>query len=1038
MIIKTTQQAGDVVVNYITKRERICSSSCVINRRINRLVLRHFKTVNMVFIRWLFFVHVILLFKMEMTISGEGITRHSTKAQERDEETILENLARTRDNISQISKTEQLKRTLQSHHRLIRSLINTTATNNQTGDLNTNRTITVPKFLDRIFTLKPFTFRKVEVKPPTVQLKTFTPRPELTLSTFKLPEVFTAVPNCQVKAYSCSNQRTKQSYFAIYSSFQTNQGNSKKCNCDSACNDVFADCCSDFAKECLKHDINDKSDDVYLHHSDWRCENELNVSTEDCSKTRGLWMIARCPNDWLDGVTKRKCHNAAAKLSVQSYDSLVPVIGSSQKLTYRNQYCALCNNVSKFEFMTLIFKKEAVPPPYFTPEQLNKYITKNLHYFQGVRPNEGQKLRWCHYPNIISSCQTATSRSARDACANGTVGLVEGAGGKVFRNKDCALCNGEDYTCGVGLKPSHCVGDPNSIDRAISLRDYGVALETNSCPKNQVYDPYFGKCRETYEVTELKKNITDKYQVIVSVLKLKKNFFFNEWDLFNKKMAEYFKMNESQIIIGNVLERFSEFLVVFTLNLTPVQSLIVASDPEFSGNDSTGLRRIFKFKEAFELAIPGYDRFRIYQLRVRQLSCIHRQVYNKEEYNVLDDLRIRVNSTGAIYGQSEYYLITKNNTSTATVCLKLPLSKCDGYNIRLNSSEYKLFDNLTLTYGSLMYNFGNYSYEDGTVLICTQFKQNYTTSRKTAAKDELTLIVLTYVGFSLSIIGLLALLVTYTVFRELRTLPGKNLMSLCISLCLAETLWLCGSLATANETACTVIAIANHYFFLVFFAASSVIAFHSCLIFGKKISTPGNSSENSNTFLIYSLVAWATPAVFVLIFALLDHFGVFRSDYGKSDICWLATRDSKLFLFIVPFGVLLLFNLLLFSFVAFRLRKHQKSSAQSLGKMAKNRQARSVVISMKLSTLMGFSWLFGLIQVAFETETNVFAYFFVIFVSFQGLFICIAFLFKRTNYQLYNSLISKSFNNSGSRRSGPTPPQKTVSIDKNIYQDTKL
>ena len=63
-------------------------------------------------------------------------------------------------------------------------------------------------------------------------------------------------------------------------------------------------------------------------------------------------------------------------------------------------------------------------------------------------------------------------------------------------------------------------------------------------------------------------------------------------------------------------------------------------------------------------------------------------------------------------------------------------------------------------------------------------------------------------------------------------------------------------------------------------------------------------------------------AVFVLIFALRDHYGVFGSDYGKSDICWLGTRNSKLFLFIVPFGVLLSFNVFLFIILAQRLYKN--------------------------------------------------------------------------------------------------------------------
>ena len=180
-------------------------------------------------------------------------------------------------------------------------------------------------------------------------------------------------------------------------------------------------------------------------------------------------------------------------------------------------------------------------------------------------------------------------------------------------------------------------------------------------------------------------------------------------------------------------------------------------------------------------------------------------------------------------------------------------------------------------------------------------------------------------------------------------------------------------------------------------------------------------------------------AVFVLIFALRDHYGVFGSDYGKSDICWLGTRNSKLFLFIVPFGVLLSFNVFLFFIVAHRLYKNQKSSQRSLGKLGRKRQTQNILVCVKLSTLMGFSWLFGLLQIAVETETDIYAYFFVIFVSFQGLFICVSFLFKRNCFRLYTSLISNNLRSSNSRN-GPASVQQRQKhfYHQTTYQETKV
>ena len=222
---------------------------------------------------------------------------------------------------------------------------------------------------------------------------------------------------------------------------------------------------------------------------------------------------------------------------------------------------------------------------------------------------------------------------------------------------------------------------------------------------------------------------------------------------------------------------------------------------------------------------------------------------------------------------------------------------------------------------------------------------------------------------------------------------------------LAEFSWLCRLAFLGNETGCFIIAIVNHYSFLVSFTASSVIAFHSCLILGRQVSLKRSNSTNNRIFFIYSLITWGIPALFVLTSVLLDHFGLFVTDYGRSDMCWLGTSQSKMFLFIVPIGVLLLFNIFLFGFSAVRFLKNQSSIAQSLGSaVLKKRKIKNVLICMKLSTLMGFSWLFGLLQVIVEIETVIFTYLFVIFVSLQGLFICVAFVFKTRCLKLYRSL----------------------------------
>ena len=869
------------------------------------------------------------------------------------------------------------------------------------------------------------------VTQPPIQRATILP-PTLIQLTNPAPQI-----NCGSKVYSCSNKCKNKTTHNIFSSFIRPAAVSD-CYCDKACDDVFQDCCSDYKQSCS---MNTKliDDDFYKLKSNWRCVT-MNVNTGSCSSRRGSWIVAQCPKSWPNDQVKTKCHNPALALHANSILLYLPVVGAHNLVTYRNQYCALCNNVSTYEFWTLIFNANAIPPPYYTPNDFVEFIAKNSQFLNGIRPKEGQRIRWCTYPDVISTCPNSTSEEDMKDCVQGTVGLVKGFLSKgIFKNKACALCNGNSFTCGVSEKAVNpCSVDGSAISRAISLRDYGVSMTTKSCRKNEVYDTLLRKCRHTYVINTLNSGSADEYQVTMSVLTKTTGGLFIDYFSLEKSLSDYFKVNKSQIndlksIQNNAVDN-PETVFTFKIQLSQKQSLILATDVKLNGssNETTTLRRLFRFSEVFQLPV-GFQTFTIYRQKIRQISCTRPQVYQHGEYIFHDYLKIRILSTGAIFEQFEYYMNSTVKNASVTVCSKFVSHQCNGSYIKLNSSEFHFTNNLTLVYNSLVYEFGDYVYDNGMVYICVNFEREYTSNNgDNTPKDDLALVILTWIGFILSVIGLLVLFITYIIFKELRTLPGKNLMNLSISLCLAETLWLVGSALDNYPTTCTAVAIVNHYFFLAFFTASSVIAFHSCLVFGRKMTIRRSVSENNKIFVIYSLVTWGLPGLFLLIFGLLDRYGVFIIDYGKSVVCWLGTKESKIFLFILPFGMLLLFNLVLFIIVAVRLRENQRSSAKALGKEAKKREKQNVKVCLKLSTLMGFSWLFGLLQVAVETETDAFAYLFVIFVSFQGLFICAAFLFQRKCYELYSTLIFSA------SRGTSTGAETPTNVHKSHVRDTKF
>ena len=96
-------------------------------------------------------------------------------------------------------------------------------------------------------------------------------------------------------------------------------------------------------------------------------------------------------------------------------------------------------------------------------------------------------------------------------------------------------------------------------------------------------------------------------------------------------------------------------------------------------------------------------------------------------------------------------------------------------------------------------------------------------------------------------------------------------------------------------------------------------------------------------------------------------------------------------------AVMLLFNIIAFVTAAVYLRKHSQNNA---AKQASGNRRSNFSIYARLSTLMGFTWLFGLLAFI-VTSTTVFWYFFVIFTSLQSLSVAVAFVMNGKILNMY-------------------------------------
>ena len=149
-------------------------------------------------------------------------------------------------------------------------------------------------------------------------------------------------------------------------------------------------------------------------------------------------------------------------------------------------------------------------------------------------------------------------------------------------------------------------------------------------------------------------------------------------------------------------------------------------------------------------------------------------------------------------------------------------------------------------------------------------------------------------------------------------------------------------------------------------------------------------------FLKYSAIVWGTPAIFSLTCGLIDNQGVYAIYIRKEmQVCWFNNEKAQLYFFVLPVSFSLTFNIVFFVLTVVHIsRQRAGTSILTTSNSAHQHRKKIIWVYVKPSTLMGFSWLFGCLDILTHS-TPVFSYLFVIFASLQGLYIAVAFVFNQ-------------------------------------------
>ncbi|KAJ7380756.1 hypothetical protein OS493_007133 [Desmophyllum pertusum] len=339
------------------------------------------------------------------------------------------------------------------------------------------------------------------------------------------------------------------------------------------------------------------------------------------------------------------------------------------------------------------------------------------------------------------------------------------------------------------------------------------------------------------------------------------------------------------------------------------------------------------------------------------------------------------------------YSVLSNDTNKTEQC-RGPHFSSNEFHILSNNSiflrpHHKIYPN------------ESYILVNQSLILCSNFSRNYTKWIVTPGEKEkspahsLALRILTYVGFSLSIISLLFLLVTYFLFAELRTYPGKKVMHLSCAMIAMQSVYFASDPDVVSSAVCAVMGALLHYFILAVFLWMSVIAHNTQKTFSNPDVNPSNPSviaKRRKRYIRYSLLSWGFPLVVVGICVVLQLTNTGNVAYGNEDGCQLSL-PARTYAVAFPVSLMLFFNIIALIRTGIAIKQLGQ------GNTAATNQRNLPLIVLKLTVVMGMSWILGFVLAFYPTPYI--EYPFVIINSCQGVLICFSFVIKKNVFALY-------------------------------------
>ena len=749
------------------------------------------------------------------------------------------------------------------------------------------------------------------------------------------------------------------------------------CKCDGNCG-LYGDCC----ELSLNLNRNCTTENGVPNGVDFLCRSVYSDSTIEPKLNEAFWMVSSCPDSWSTDVgIQAMIRDNCSSLS----SSLPPVTDLDTGTVYANEFCAVCNGV------------------------------ENIRAWQ---------------PSL--------------ACTDNVYLLLAEMTLQELLNNDSELLQNECQTCSYEIPPqTNANAEPRPCFPAIStcLNKSQHESLTGQQHSEEEYDAIRERCiNGPYDLRRREATATDSRTLFYrnedcafcNGDNLLASCFTNPGIRFGVP-AECAPVNGSlQIPDGGGVGGIPYTITLSNLGGGQVQVstlsetvTVVVDCPE--GQAALGLEcRPTLCPEGY-VESGGQCAFVIKTINNTDISavqCLSRLIaLNFSDYTQL------TNDT-VLFNDRVHTVIKYDSIGQPVVCVNDSFIgdsiHCPIGFVALNKSEFTRLSNNTILFKGETYAVIKFDAVERAI-ICPP-NQTTVLRNSTTYSYPVGYFILTYIGCSLSVVGCALVLLTYGLFKSLRTLPSLILMNLATAI-LANNLFIIigGPVTEAFPSVelCTTVAVFLHFFFLAQFTWMSLMSFQMAKTFYQARKMISATEHKKCTFSIYCILGWSIPLLITTVSIIVDFttdslvsYGVLPD--GRLGSCWINHAESAIVAFIVPLVLTMIINLTLFIVVTVLLCLAARSSK----KLDKKHNHPYFRLNVAVFSVTGLTWIFGFI--ALLAGTSWAWYPFIIFNSTQGFVIFIVFLFTKRVLTLYWNLLSCHHGRALSRSTNTTTKSAVV------------